>query len=255
MKAKQIIFLIVILQLIFSGTCNKKTPTGPDNGSDNHVNVEFGGVITLNGQPFSNMEVYLSWDSSKKITTGADGKFNFTNLTSGNYVITPSNKGYVFSPSNYEIGSQTRKDLDFAAQPATYGSQTGNIAVDFTAKDQNGKNVSLHDYIGMVILFDFSADWCGPCRNEATHLEALHNEFKNSGFQIITLLTSGSPSAWATEYNLTFSVLDDLNRKIWNIYGEGSIPLNIIVDRNCTIRYKRAGYDENAIKGIINKYL
>ena len=140
-------------------------------------------------------------------------------------------------------------------QPSTQGLKVGDKATNFTAKDQDNKDVSLSSYLGKVVLFNFSADWCGPCREEATHLEDLYNEYKSRGFQIITILISGSPASWAQEYGLSFPVLDDNSEKIWDIYGEGSVPLNIIVDRDGIIRYKEAGYNESGIKSIIEKYL
>ena len=135
------------------------------------------------------------------------------------------------------------------------GTNFGDLAVDFTAKDQNGNNVSLYDYSGKVILVDMSADWCGPCRNEAIHLENLYDEYKQRGFRVITTLISGDPSEWAKEYGLTFPVLDDNGEVIWNQYGEGYVPLNLVIDREKVIRYKEAGYDEAAIKAVIEKYL
>lgn len=133
--------------------------------------------------------------------------------------------------------------------------QVNDSALDFTAKDQNDNDVSLSDYYGNVILFNFSADWCGPCRDEAPRLELLYNEYKSRGFQVLTLLISGSPSSWASQYGLTFPVLDDNRYAIWNLYGEGGIPLNIIVDRNRVIRYKKAGFYESEIRAIIEQYL
>jgi peroxiredoxin len=135
------------------------------------------------------------------------------------------------------------------------GIKVGNLAVDFTAKDQNGNNVSLSDYSGQVILVNMSADWCGPCRDEATHLEALYDEYKQSGFQIITVLTSGHPLEWAHDYQLSFPVLDDNSEDIWGQYGEGYVPLNMILDRNMVIKYKTAGYDEAEIRDLIVRYL
>jgi peroxiredoxin len=135
------------------------------------------------------------------------------------------------------------------------GTKFGDIAVNFTAKDQNGNNVSLYDYSGKIILVDMSADWCGPCRNEATHLENLYDEYKQRGLRVITTLVSGDPSEWAKEYGLTFPVLDDNNEAIWNQYGEGYVPLNLVIDKDKVIRYKEAGYDEAAIKAVIDKYL
>jgi len=140
-------------------------------------------------------------------------------------------------------------------KPPLYGSKVGDTAADFSAKDQSGHSVNLYKYLGKVILLDFSADWCGPCRDEASHAESLYQKYKDRGFQLIALLISGSPATWANTYNLTFPVLDDNSEKIWSIYGEGAIPLNIILDRNMTIRYKEAGYNESTIANTIEKYL
>jgi len=62
----------------------------------------------------ASVEAYLSCGASKKTITGADGKFSFTNLISGNHIITPSKMWNSFSPWNYEV-SQTKKDLNFTS--------------------------------------------------------------------------------------------------------------------------------------------
>ena len=141
------------------------------------------------------------------------------------------------------------------AQPASFGSKPEEIAADFSAKNQSGHYVTLYEHFGRVILIDFSADWCGPCRDEAGHLESLYQNNKDKGFQIIRILTGGSPAAWADDYNLTFPVLDDTSWKLCDIYGEDYVPLNIILDRNMTIRYKESGYEESSIANTIKKYL
>ena len=248
---KHLISLLVALCLIFSGACKKGTTTGPDGAQT----LEFSGIVTTDGGPFPNVDVYLSWSASKKTTTGADGRFSFTNVTGGNYIVTPSRAGYAFNPSNYPLDIQARNDLNFQAQGAVFGSNVNDITADFMAKDQNNNSVSLYSHFGKVILITLSADWCGPCREEATHLEGLYDRFKDKGFQAITLLISGSPSSWSQEYGLTIPILDDNAETIWDIYGEGYFPLNIILDRNCVIRYKRSGYNENEIVDIILKYL
>jgi peroxiredoxin len=139
--------------------------------------------------------------------------------------------------------------------PPSYGSKVGDTAADFSARDQNGQTVKLYQYYGKVVLINFSADWCGPCRNEAGHIERLFQDYKGQGFQILTILISGSPATWANQYQLTFPVLDDNSETLWKIYGEGYVPLNIVLDRKMIIRYKEAGYDEPAIISQIKKYL
>ena len=140
-------------------------------------------------------------------------------------------------------------------QPSASGTKVNDKAVNFTAVDQNNQSVSLCDYLGQVILVNFSTNTCVHCREEAGHLMTLFNQYKDRGFQIITVLVSGDPSAWAQEYKLTFPVLDDSDRTIWDRYGEGYVPLNLVIDRSGVIRYKKAGYDEAEIKGVIEQYL
>jgi len=68
-------------------------------------------------------------------------------------------------------------------------------------------------------------------------------------------LTDGSPSDWAQQYELTHPVMNDNNRDVWSVYGEGYIPLNIVIGPDFVIRYKKAGYSESEIVSIIDQYM
>lgn len=254
MKLKAFLALLIIfLAVSFLAVCKKGSPTSPSPPQPSLLT--FKGYVSFGGQRLANVGVYLSWDASQSTRTNANGEFEFKGFTGSHFVITPSQPGYAFSPSNYELGSQSRNDLSFTVQPASYGSKIADIAADFSAKDQSGQSVNLYQHFGKVILINFSADWCGPCRDEATHLERLYQDNKDKGLQILTILISGSPAAWADQYKLTFCVLDDNSESLWSVYGEGYVPLNIVLDRNMTIRYKQAGYYESVIIDRIKRYL
>jgi len=252
MKIKYLVFLLAAAMAL-GGLSACGGPTDPDPPGP----FTFSGTIMSGGAPLAGVQVFLSRDESKSAVTDANGSFSFTDVEGSQFVVTPSLRNNAFTPSNYELGGQSRTDLTFTAAPATYGGDLGRIAADFTAVNQAGQPVSLYSYFGKVVLFDFSAEWCGPCRAEAEKAEALYQQYKAKGFEMLTILCDpGSELAWASQYGLTFPVLDDTAWNIFNIFDEqGYIPLNIILDRNMNIRYKATGYSETAIVAAIKKYL
>lgn len=254
MRSKAILILLITsLAVSYLAVCKKGSPTSPSLPSQD--SLTFKGSISFGSQRLANVTVYLSWGASQSTQTDINGEFEFKGFTGSHFLITPSLVGHAFSPSIYELGNQSRTDLNFTAQPASYGSWRDDIAADFSAENQSGQAITLYQYFGKVILINFSANWCGPCQEEAGYLESLYQSNKNKGFQILTILISGSPATWVNQYKLTFPVLDDNSKRLWSIYGEGSVPLNIILDRNMTIRYKQAGYYESDILNTIEKYL
>ena len=234
----------------FGSACKDKTPTGPTSGT-----IELSGTITMNGQSMAGVTIYLSWGASKSTTTGGDGKFSFKDLQPGQYLVTPSQLGTAFSPSNYEVGSATRMDVNFTAGSATFGSDEDRIVANFAAKDQNGNSVNLYDYFGKVVLMDFTADWCVPCRAKAEHAEEFYQKYKNQGFIYILILIDGDPAVWAYTYGLTFPILNDKAQAIYNIFRRSSIPLPHVLDRNMTIRYKVEGWNQAEVEDWLKKFL
>lgn len=232
-------------------SCKSDLPTGPDT----NWTIEISGIITQNGLPIAGVVVYLSWGNSRQTMTGADGKFSFTKLSPGNYIITPSSPGVAFFPSNFEVNGQNAINLTFTTVPPAFGSEKDRIATNFTARDQNGNPVTLFDYHGKVVLMDFTADWCTPCREKAQTAEAFYQKYKDKGFIYILVVIEGNPSVWASTYGLTFPVLDDNSQAIYNIYRRANIPLPHVMDRNMTIRYKGEGWKQNEVEEMLSKYL
>jgi peroxiredoxin len=247
-----------ILLIGIGGGCDKKPtdPDGPVAPTLLEATAETVTSITLTWQDNSDDEDGFRIERSTEASTGFEEI-----ATVGTDVITHTETGldnqtmYYFRVCAYNNDGDSYYSNVAGSTPTTYGSDVGSIMADFTALDQSGQSVSLSDFAGNVVLLDFSADWCGPCRVEATHLESFFNEFKDRGFQVITLMIDGSPADWAQEYGLSFPVLDDDDRAVYDIYGIGYVPLNIVIDQDFIIRYKDSGYDETTIRAVLGQLL
>lgn len=226
-------------------------PTDPDGF------IDLGGRIGLGANPFEGVDIYLSGDMSRKAVTGSDGRFSFAGVSTGSYLITPARPGYAFTPSNFNVGTSTRTDLNATAAAATYGTTLGAIARDFTANDQNLVPVSLASFHGQVVLLDFTADWCTVCREKAQTAEAFYQQYRSRGFMYILVVIEGSPAVWAQTYGLTFPVLDDNSKAIYGQYQmtPNTLPLPHVLDRNMTIRYKKEGWNKAEVEDLIKKLL
>jgi thiol-disulfide isomerase/thioredoxin len=113
-------------------------------------------------------------------------------------------------------------------------------AFDFTLKNLAGKNVKLSDYKGKVVVLDFWATWCGPCRASFPHMQELVNEYKNKDvvFLFVDTWQDGTPdminkevSKFITDNKYTFNVLLDYKKDIVVKYKVEAIPTKIVIDK------------------------
>ena len=132
-------------------------------------------------------------------------------------------------------------------------------APDFTLKDLAGKNVSLSSFRGKVVLLNFWATWCPPCRDEMPSFNKLYHELNKRGLEIIAVSTDGSVSgvkSFVEKIKVDFPVLSDADRTISKQYRVFSMPTTFLIDKTGKIVDKFYGeYDwtEPETKGKIEK--
>lgn len=129
----------------------------------------------------------------------------------------------------------------------------GKEAGDFTLKDPDGKKVELKSLRGKVVVLDFWATWCLPCREEMPHLEKLHRELKDKGLVIIGINTEDAKAArsFMKKYDYTFMTLID-DGKASATYGIDAIPTVFVIDKagKVTSHYVGAQSEETLRRAI-----
>jgi len=139
-------------------------------------------------------------------------------------------------------------------------ASAGKAAPDFSLRDITNKTQTLSQYKGKVVLVNFWATWCGPCKVEMPHLEAMHEELGPQGLVILGISADDSRSASAVKpvamsLGLKYPVLLDTTSAVVSQYNPSkTLPYNVIVDKAGNIANVFSGYnagDEVTVKAAI----
>jgi len=118
-------------------------------------------------------------------------------------------------------------------------------APDFTLDTQDGKAMSLSDLRGQVVMINFWATWCGPCRKEMPLLDALYQRYNRLGFALLGVNVEEDPSGAAkylAETPVTFPILFDRANEVSELYQVNAMPSTVLVDRQGNVRFLHKGY-------------
>ncbi|MDQ7082775.1 MAG: TlpA disulfide reductase family protein [Aquificota bacterium] len=113
------------------------------------------------------------------------------------------------------------------------GLGVGKEAPDFRLKDLSGKEVSLSDFRGKVVLVNFWATWCPPCKEEIPIFQRVYKKYRDKGFEILAISSDSSPDPvkkFVKEYGLGFIVLYD-DGSVAQKYGIQGLPTSFLINR------------------------
>jgi thiol-disulfide isomerase/thioredoxin len=138
------------------------------------------------------------------------------------------------------------------------GPRTGSASRPLSGKTTDGRAVSLADFKGKVVLINFWATWCGPCREEMPAIIALHKKYKDRGLVVLSIASDDTPEpvdALLKDNPLPFTVIygtDDMKRT----YAVNALPTTVLIDKSGQIVYDIDGYDPKLDFGaLVEKYL
>ena len=146
---------------------------------------------------------------------------------------------------------------EFRRRTAPARSLTGTVASAFRLKDLHGREHTLEEYKGKVVLLDFWATWCAPCRAEMPAFEKLHREF-NRRDVVILAVDVGEEEDVVSQYirkeKLTFPVLLTGSGDMPDKYNVSAYPTLVVVDRNGRISESLiGGRSESALRAAIGR--
>jgi len=126
----------------------------------------------------------------------------------------------------------------------TSAVEVGDKAPDFMLQNLDGKAASLSQFNGKVIMLDFFASWCPPCRQEVPDFVELQKNYGDKGFTMVgvSLVSPGESKDFAKQAGINYPVLID-DGKVSAIYGPvRSIPTTFLIDRDSKIAKIYIGY-------------
>jgi peroxiredoxin len=137
------------------------------------------------------------------------------------------------------------------ATTAFAGGTTRTPAPDFTLASRAGGKVELAQLRGQVVMINFWASWCGPCRQEMPLLDKMYRKYKPVGFTLVGVNVepdSSGADGYLKTTPVSFPILFDRENKVSQLYNVSAMPSTVLVDRKGQVRYVHHGYkagDEN----------
>ena len=135
--------------------------------------------------------------------------------------------------------------LGTTALPVAASIAPASAAPDFALRSLSGPNLRLQEQRGKVVMINFWATWCGPCRQEMPHLSRLYDKYRAAGFVLLGVNVDDDArraGEMAQRLALPFPVLFDSEKTVSRLYDLGTMPSSVLIDRDGRVRYIHLGY-------------
>jgi peroxiredoxin len=131
------------------------------------------------------------------------------------------------------------------------GKDSGDSAPDFVLASLDGQEIRLSNYRGKVVILDFWATWCQPCRLELPHFIEMHNEFGDQGLEIIGVsldrISSREVASFVKEWKIPYVIVMGTGEVVNSYGGIRGIPTTFVIDKSGKICRKYVGYRKKEV--------
>ena len=131
-----------------------------------------------------------------------------------------------------------------------------SLAPDFSLKTLEGQEIVLSKLKGKVLLIDFWATWCGPCRESIPHLVYLHNTYQSKGFEVIGLSQDKGDAETVRRFVKSLQIpypIAIAPEEISRSFGVSALPTAFLVDREGKVQHKVLGFNPAIAKQLTSK--
>jgi thiol-disulfide isomerase/thioredoxin len=116
---------------------------------------------------------------------------------------------------------------------------------DFALRSLGAENVRLSEQLGEVVVLNFWATWCGPCRQEMPLLDEIYVKYRRAGLVLLSINIDedvDEAAEMAKTLGVSYPVLLDTRNEVAKAYELGTLPLTVLIDREGTVRYVSEGF-------------